>query len=997
MGNACGRGVAKSVAGPVNEPGSARRGSAWARASEGLVRSANILTDLRAFFNPDPTDEELEVLEAKHSEAMLAVAEAQLAVAVEQEDVACLQDEVDRLRTRCEGLSKRYEMLQSLFRSPWMDALVAQLWSYVEQYAFDYVTQFVLPDVKAAVGSTAKASLVSLKLGTAPRLDHVGVKVDHSGLLHLDINLDYSPQARVVFRVAGVTVEGRLKRIKGEMQVFLDPIVDEAPFIGASQTCFKNLPVLEFDFSGVARVLNLPGVSGKLQGVVRSLLAESYVLPAVYFTQLLDSVSARDVTIPLPCGSLTVTVVEAIDLPAMDMGVSSDPYTCVEFGVHQHRTATIKKSLSPNWASSASGSGDNVFTFVAHSYQQQLNIEVWDSDLLKSDDFMGRVDPESMVLGRLLQSGVEWHVLSDGPRARGRIRLGVAWRSLLPVPQWSDVVLPVQVNSITLPRDGPAWPVKVRVSLLEQPEILKLIVERTAARSAPRGKTREDALCTAAVKPDKLPEPSWEEAIVERLVETAEFKALHPSDQRRMELLATTLCVAERQGCSKDEAVAMVTAFRRSVQECSQRERQQRERLAEGSASVVRHYNMRDLVTVTIFQQIVLSCPPWHRGDDPYLVAEAVDSKGVVWHTEQIRLDDVVSLESLAANVPADPCVQQAPTALPMHQRAYPRIDFKVSALFHDCTIISDVLGPEISPAAVRDALSRGLSGATLSAAPFWLNVGGSELVLKWKRQGRVPPVVRLEVVEPGGAMHGLRRSGRTQKEGEAAACVFARRVHAGNINVCEVQSVGLPAPAALVGKCVALHYGDVPDEGCVVGSALGATIPSSPFVECRRTADGDVGVLEDGPCGDSSPISASGDPVLKEESRSMQQTWEILMPMRLRQTRDDHSRTIRQLRKGDIVVSADIVQRDMRVIAVRDSLSQGHVVVDGWISIHTVDLEPLVKAYSEEATEAYPPAEEPAGRDRWALQHWAGVAQTAFTSIRFQGLSPGVSVASLQ
>jgi len=686
-------------------------------------------------------------------------------------------------------------------------------------------------------------------------------------------------------------------------------------------------------------------------------------------------------------------------LPAMDMGVSSDPYTRVEFGVHQRRTATVKKSLSPNWAFSGSGSGDNRFSFVAHSYQQQLNIEVWDSDLLKADDFMGRIDPETMVLGRLLQSGVEWHVLSDGPKARGRIRLAVAWRSLLPVPQWSDVVLPVQVNSITLPRDGPAWPVKVRISLLDQSEMLQLIVERTAARSAAnaRARAREDAPCTAAVRPDKLPEPCWEEALVARLVETAEFKALHPSDQRRMELLATTLCVAERQGCSKEEAVAMVSAFRRSVEECSQRERTQRERLAEGgNVSVLRHYNSRDLVTITIFQQVMLSCAPWHRGEDPYLVAEAVDSKGSVWHTEQIRLDDVVSLESLAASVPADPLAQQSSTSLPMHERAFPRIDFKVSALFHDCTVVSDVLGPDISTVLVRDALSRGLSGATLSAAPFWIHADGSELVLKWKRQCRVPPLVRLEVIEPGGAMHGRWRSGQRHRDGKSSACVVARRIHVGNVNVCEVQCVGLPPPTVLVGKCVVLHYGDLPDEGSGVGSAFGATIPSSSFVECRRATDGDLGVLDEGLCGDSPAVSESGSPVHKEESRSMQQTWEILMPMRLRQGRDDHSRTVRQLRKGDIVVSADIVQRDMRVIAVRDSLSQGHVVVDGWISIHTVDLEPLVKAYSEEATEAYPAAEEPAGRDQWALQHWAGVAQTAFTSIRFQGLSPGVSVASL-
>ena len=90
---------------------------------------------------------------------------------------------------------------------------------------------------------------------------------------------------------------------------------------------------------------------------------------------------------PEPEGVLRVTVVEAKNLMQCDFALfsrgQSDPYTVLTVGAKRFRTKTVKKTVNPEF-------GESWECVVDMVRSQMLDIEVWDQDQGKDDDFMGR-------------------------------------------------------------------------------------------------------------------------------------------------------------------------------------------------------------------------------------------------------------------------------------------------------------------------------------------------------------------------------------------------------------------------------------------------------------------------------------------------------------------------------------------------------------------------------------------------------------------------------
>lgn len=80
---------------------------------------------------------------------------------------------------------------------------------------------------------------------------------------------------------------------------------------------------------------------------------------------------------------LTVTVLGATDLPAMDSNGFSDPYCKFKLGSQKYKTKVQPKTLNPEWKEK--------FDMKLYDDQskQSLYIEVWDRDFPAADDFIG--------------------------------------------------------------------------------------------------------------------------------------------------------------------------------------------------------------------------------------------------------------------------------------------------------------------------------------------------------------------------------------------------------------------------------------------------------------------------------------------------------------------------------------------------------------------------------------------------------------------------------
>uniref|UniRef100_A0A7C9EN20 C2 domain-containing protein n=1 Tax=Opuntia streptacantha TaxID=393608 RepID=A0A7C9EN20_OPUST len=139
---------------------------------------------------------------------------------------------------------------------------------------------------------------------------------------------------------------------------------------------------------------------------------------------------------------LVVKVIEARNIPAMDLNGLSDPYVRLQLGKHKFRTKVVKKCLNPYW-------GDE-FRFRVDDLSDELVISVLDEDKYFNDDFVGMLKfPVSRVF--------------DAPDKS----LGTAWYSLQPKSKKSknkdcgEICLHIhlsQNNSADLPDANNATP-----------------------------------------------------------------------------------------------------------------------------------------------------------------------------------------------------------------------------------------------------------------------------------------------------------------------------------------------------------------------------------------------------------------------------------------------------------------------------------------------------------------------------------------------------------
>jgi len=109
-------------------------------------------------------------------------------------------------------------------------------------------------------------------------------------------------------------------------------------------------------------------------------------------------------------GVLVCNIIEAKNLPALDGGVSSDPYCVVtsSFNKQRFKTKVIKKTLSPCW--------DQQFNFYVNAPNGHIHIKLWDKDILK-DDRLGEV---SIAVKKLEDGEVmdTWVYLENEPKKK---------------------------------------------------------------------------------------------------------------------------------------------------------------------------------------------------------------------------------------------------------------------------------------------------------------------------------------------------------------------------------------------------------------------------------------------------------------------------------------------------------------------------------------------------------------------------------------------------
>jgi len=151
-------------------------------------------------------------------------------------------------------------------------------------------------------------------------------------------------------------------------------------------------------------------------------------------------------------GRLDVRIVEARNLPDMEMIGSSDPYVKVELENQVHKTEVCENTENPKW--------DQVFKFlIADPDSTQLEMTLWNSNTF-SDDFMGKYNISVSGLTKGVVSD-KWCLLQNcKTNAEIRVRLLALDFGADPSPEEQEQQMPAQ----------PPMPQQVQQQYNQQPQ-----------------------------------------------------------------------------------------------------------------------------------------------------------------------------------------------------------------------------------------------------------------------------------------------------------------------------------------------------------------------------------------------------------------------------------------------------------------------------------------------------------------------------------------------
>ncbi|XP_047063011.1 C2 and GRAM domain-containing protein At1g03370-like [Lolium rigidum] len=134
---------------------------------------------------------------------------------------------------------------------------------------------------------------------------------------------------------------------------------------------------------------------------------------------------------------LTVRVIGARNLRAMDFNGFSDPYVKLQVGKQRFKTKVVKMNLNPEW--------DQEFSWVVADVREVLKLDVYDEDMIGTDDFLGQVTVplEDILAAEDLSLGTRWYQLlpkgkSDKAVDCGEICVAISLETGGATRSWSD-------------------------------------------------------------------------------------------------------------------------------------------------------------------------------------------------------------------------------------------------------------------------------------------------------------------------------------------------------------------------------------------------------------------------------------------------------------------------------------------------------------------------------------------------------------------------------
>ncbi|KAM6070248.1 extended synaptotagmin-3 isoform 1-T1 [Chlamydotis macqueenii] len=342
---------------------------------------------------------------------------------------ALLEDEREAV---CRGLAARHLPAWVHFpdveRVEWLNKVLIQAWPYfgtIMEKAFKEVLE---PKIRAKNVHLKTCTFTKIHFGEkCPRINGIKAytkEIDRRQVI-LDLQICYIGDCEIHMDISKFNLGVKGVQLYGTLRVILEPLLTDAPFIGAVTLFFMQKPHLEINWAGMSNLLDVPGINVMSDSLIQDFIAARLVLPNRITVPLKKNVNIAHLRFPIPHGVIRVHLLEAENLVQKDSFLGairgkSDPYALLRVGTVQYRSKTVSRDLNPIW--------NETFEFVVHEVPgQDLEVDLYDEDPDK-DDFMGSllISLVDVMNDRTVD---EWFPLSK--TTSGHLHLKLEWLSLV--------------------------------------------------------------------------------------------------------------------------------------------------------------------------------------------------------------------------------------------------------------------------------------------------------------------------------------------------------------------------------------------------------------------------------------------------------------------------------------------------------------------------------------------------------------------------------------
>ncbi|NXT01446.1 ESYT3 protein, partial [Jacana jacana] len=313
-------------------------------------------------------------------------------------------------------------------RVEWLNKVLVQAWPYFGTIMEKTFKEVVEPKIRAKNVHLKTCTFTKIHFGEkCPRINGIKAytkEIDRRQIT-LDLQICYIGDCEIHMDISKFDLGVKGVQLYGTLRVILEPLLTDAPFIGAVTLFFLQKPHLEINWAGMSNLLDVPGINVVSDSLIQDFIAARLVLPNRITVPLKKNMNIAHLRFPIPRGVVRVHLLEAENLVQKDSFLGairgkSDPYALLRVGTVQYRSKTVSRDLNPIW--------NETFEFVVHEVPgQDLEVDLYDEDPDK-DDFMGSL---LISLADVMNDGGvdEWFPLSK--TTSGHLHLKLEWLSLV--------------------------------------------------------------------------------------------------------------------------------------------------------------------------------------------------------------------------------------------------------------------------------------------------------------------------------------------------------------------------------------------------------------------------------------------------------------------------------------------------------------------------------------------------------------------------------------